>query len=207
MMAWYVLKKSALDMWDELLYAAVFNLIWVLGTLLFVTWPFVTFGLFYISKDISDGKGIKFKRFFEYGRQHWRPAYIWGGINLIVLILIWLNLNFYAGLDAQWAGLMQLFFIALAIIWGMLQLIVLAVYPRLVEPSFKLALRNATVITARYPLLVLTLLAVVILMVALTRFFSAVVLVLPFSAVAICSNNVVDVVLKREEDRQQEADD
>jgi uncharacterized membrane protein YesL len=205
-MIWHVLKKSVVDTWDELLYAIIYNFIWVVGTLLFVTWPFVTFGLFYTAKDISDGKGIKFKKFFAYGRQYWKAAYIWGGINLGVLVLLGLNLNFYAGINTQWAGLMQLFFIAVTLLWSLTQIMALGVYPRLLEPSFKLALRNSAVIAARYPLMMVLLLAVIILMAALSLVFSAVILVLPFSFVAIFANNAVGAVLKREEERQEEAD-
>jgi len=83
----------------------------------------------------------------------------------------------------------------------------LGVYPRLLEPSFKLALRNSAVIAARYPLMMVLLLAVIILMAALSLVFSAVILVLPFSFVAIFSSNAVGAVLKREEKRQEEADE
>lgn len=206
-MIWRVIKKSAIDTWDELLYAIIFNLIWLVGTLLLVPWPFVTFALFYIAKDIGDGKGIKFGNFFRYGRDNWKAAYIWGGINLAVLVVLWLNLNFYAGVDALWARLIQILFIAIIIFWSVLQLIVLALYPRLVESNFRLALRNAGVIVARYPLLPMVLIVTVVAMIGIVLLLNAIIFLLPFVFIAIVTNNLVGVVVNQELERREGSGD
>ncbi len=133
----------------------------------------------------------------------WRPAYIWGGMNLAIFVVLWLNLNFYAGLDAPWARVVQLFFIALAIFWAVLQLVVLGIYPRLVEPSFKLALRNSAVIMARHPVMILLLLVVIALFGVASMIFQVIVFLLPFSVTAIVANNIVEAIVKQEIERQE----
>lgn len=203
-MIWQVVKKSMVDSWDELLYVIVFNLIWLFGTLLIIPWPFVTFALFYTAKDIGEGKGIGFGKFFGYGRQTIKPAYIWGGINLVVLIGLWLNIRFYGGFEAQWAGMLQILLGAILFLWVFMQLITLGLYPRLIEPGFRLALRNAAVISARYPAMVVTLVAVIVILAVISVFFTAVAFLLPFSIIAILTNNAVEAMLKRELNHEEE---
>jgi len=199
-----VIKKSATDVWDELLYVMIFNVVWLVGAVSIIFWPFVTFGLFCIAKDIGDGKGIKFGNFFSYARQMWKPAYIWGGINLAMFVMLWLNLNFYGDLEAQRATrVAQLLIIALAIFWAILQLIVLGLYPRLVEPSFKLALRNAMVIMARQPLMILVLVVVIALLIVASVILQALIFLLPFSVIAVFTNNIVEAIVSQEIERQE----
>jgi hypothetical protein len=154
------LRKAGADVWEELLLLIVFNLIWWVGTLLIIPWPFVTFGLFFVGYDISQGKAIKLTSFFAHARRMWKVAYIWGGANVFVLAVIASNIYFYAGFAAGWVITLQVFMIALLTFWLILQLIALPLYPRLEEPSLKLALRNALVIAGHQPLLIFVLVAV-----------------------------------------------
>ncbi len=204
---WQIIKRGALDIWEELFYLALFNILWILGTLLLIPLPFCTFALFYILPEVSQGKGIKLGQFFAYGRQTWKQAYIWGGINLGAIFLLWANLVFYGNIQWQWAAVMQWFFLVVTLLWVMAQLVALPMYPRLEEPSFKLALRNAGVIMGRYPgyILVLALLVIVLLVVSL--------LLLPlfglitFAAIAAFANRMVGTLVEWELERVQPAAD
>lgn len=203
-MIFSAIKKSAIDAWDELLLLMIFNVIWVVGTALILPWPFVTFGLFYTVRDIGEGKGIKLNTFFNYGRQMLKPAYIWGGINLVILVALIGNLSFYGGFNAQWASLVQIFIMAVLFFWSLVQLIALALYPRLEEPSFKLAMRNAAVIIGRYPLPILALLLVITLLVVASVFFSALFFLITFSVIAVFINGVVSALIHQELKRLEE---
>lgn len=195
---WHILKKSTIDLWDEMLYMLLFNLIWLIGTILVLPWPFVTFALFGISRDVSEAKGIKFAHFFNYGREMLKPAYIWGGINLVALWLFWFNIRFYSGFNAQWAAVLQLFFISMTGVWLLLQFIAVALYPQLVEPSYKLALRNAAILLGKYPLVVISIALVIVAVLFITLFFPAFGFVMTFSFIAILITNMVKVLLKEE---------
>jgi hypothetical protein len=172
-MIWSIIRKSVSDVWEEMLYLIIFNAIWFIGALLILPLPFVTFSLFATVYDVGEGKGIKLGTFFGHGRQVWKPAYIWGGINLVILLLLWINLSFYAGIDAQWAAIVRIVIVAMAIFWTILQLLALALYPRLVEPRFKLALRNAAAILGLQPLVVLSLVVILILLGIVVLLFPA----------------------------------
>jgi hypothetical protein len=201
-MIWNIVKKSALDIWDEMLFLIIFNIIWLVGTLLVITWPFVTFGLFYTARDVGEGRGIHFSTFFSYGRSMLKPAYIWGGINLAVIIAVWFNLSFYRAIEASWASMITLFIISLSVCWVVLQLIALALYPRLVEPSFKLALRNAAVIVGRYPLPIFVLLIIVAVLLVVSVLFSALAILISFSIIAVLTNNLVETIVSQELERK-----
>jgi uncharacterized membrane protein YesL len=200
-MVWNVIKQSVRDVWEELLYLLVFNIIWLVGTLLIIPWPFVTFGLFFIAHDIGQGKGIKFSTFFTHARHMWKQAYIWGAISLGVMILLWFNLNFYANLKAQAADIAQIIFIGLTIFWLFIQLVILPFYPRLQEPGFKLALRNAVIVVGRYPLANLALSTIAVLIGALSSFFPAFAFLVAPAMIAITANRMVGAMIEREIER------
>ncbi len=203
-MVWNIIRNSAADIWDEMLYLMIFNIIWLIGLVLVVPWPLVTFGLFFTVYDIGESKGIGFGKFWGYARRMWQQAYLWGGINLAVLIIAWANLNFYTRIEAQWAALLQMFITALSLFWVILQLLILSFYPRLEQPGFKLALRNAGVAIGRYPLLIFFLIIIVVLILAIASFFPAVMLLGAVSIIAVVTNRIVDVVVKKEKQREEE---
>ena len=191
-----------MDLWDEMLFLIVFNVIWFLGVILIIPAPFVTFALFFLVRDVGEGRGIHFSTFFSYGWQNLKPAYIWGGINLVVLVAIWFNMSFYAGVEASWAVIVRLFIASLAISWVVLQLIALALYPRLVEPSFKLALRNGAVIVGRHPLPIIALVGIALILLIISVFFQALGVLVTFSVIAVLTNNMVEVIVSQELDRK-----
>jgi hypothetical protein len=91
--------------------------------------------------------------------------------------------------------------LGIAIFWFALQLIMLPLYPRLEEPGFKIALRNAAVLLARNPLPFLTMLLIVWVMVALTLMIQPCtwfVLLGVFSFTAVFCNRMVGAWVKKE---------
>jgi hypothetical protein len=117
-MMWTIIRNSAADFWDEMLFLIIFNVIWIIGLVLIIPWPLVTFGLFYTVHDIGEAKGIGFGTFWGYARRTWRQAALWGAINAGVLIIAWVNLRIYDRLEAQWAGLAQTLVVAVGLCWS-----------------------------------------------------------------------------------------
>jgi uncharacterized membrane protein YesL len=201
-----IFKKSALDVWEEALYLIIFNVIWFLGALLILPLPFLTFALFFTVYDISQGKGVKFGAFFEYGRQMWKQAYTWGVINLGVFVLAWINISFYRQIAAQWAAVIQMVIIAMTVFWAILQLVSLPMYPRLKEPGFRLALRNAAAVVGLQPLAIFSLIVIVGLVGIITLFFQAIVFLAAISIIAVTANRTVEEVLQRVMNKKEETE-
>jgi uncharacterized membrane protein YesL len=200
-MIWNALKGAGGDIWEELLYLIMFNVIWLIGSLFLLPIPLLTFGLVYIAHDIGQGKGIKFSTFFEHARRMWKQAYIWGGINLGLAIIVWLNLNFYAGFGTQWATTAQIVIIAITIFWSILQLLALPLYPHLKKPGFKLALRNASVVLGRYPGPVFMLLVIVAIIGVISSLFPPLAFLGALSMTAVVANRMVGAIVDREMER------
>jgi len=201
------LKNSVLDLWEEMFYALVFNIIWVVGTVLIIPWPFVTFGLFFTVYDVGQGKGIKLSTFFRHARRNLKPAYIWGGINLAIFVVLGTNIRFYEGLaqsGAQWAVYVRLVMIGLTVLWLVLQLIALALYPRLDQPDFKLALRNAAILIARYPTSMFTLAILTGLIILISAIFPALSFLAAAAFIAMMTNRIVEAMVARELKRQEQ---
>lgn len=201
-----IVKKSALDVWEEALYLIIFNVILFLGAVLILPLPFFTFALFFTVYDISQGKGINFGTFFTYGRQMWKQAYTWGVINLGVYVLAWINLSFYGQIAAQWAAIIQIVVLALTFFWTILQLVSLPMYPRLKEPGFRLALRNAAAVVGLQPLAIFTLIVITGLVGIITLFFQALAFLAATSIIAVAANRTVEAVLQRITGKKEETE-
>ena len=178
---WEIIKKSTTDLWDEMLYMLLFNVIWLIGTVLIIPWPFVTFGLFHIAAEVSEANGIRLSKFINYGRQMAKPAYIWGVLNLIGIALLWFNVTFYSGYTTQWAAILQLFFLSILAFWLLTMHLAVGMYPRLIEPSFGLALRNAAILVGRNQLVVLVIMLFIGLILFVSVLFPALLFLMTFS--------------------------
>ncbi len=196
---WMIIKNAIGDFWDEMLWLVIFNILWLICLVLIVPYPLATFGLFFVAQDIGEGKGIKFGQFFGYGLKFWRQAYLWGVINLVVLTIMWINFTFYGTVEAGWAVYAQMFMLALMVLWLVLQLFALAFYPRLVNPQYKLALRNAGIAMSRYPVLVLLLVVVLVVMGVLALFVPAIIVIGGAAIIALITNRIVATIVKKEQ--------
>jgi uncharacterized membrane protein YesL len=201
-MMWAIIKNSASDIWDEMFYLIIFNFISVVGALLVLPLPWVIFGLYFTVYDIGESKGIKLGTFFHHARRIWKQALLWGGINLGIWVIWWVNVDFYGRIGTQWATIAQMFTIALAIFWGILQLVALAFYPRLINPGFKLAQRNALISIGRYPHFVFVLLVLIVLILVVTYFVPVLLFLGAFAMIVVVANRVVDAMVKKEKLRQ-----
>lgn len=179
---WPIIKDTGVYFWEELFYLVIYNLLTVLtiapgvymlwtspnidppppptiyipmAILLMSLAPYMLFSLFSIVYEISEGKAIKFSTFFKGGRQMLKQAYIWWLINVGVLIVLIGNIAFYNSLDATWSVYAGMLFVGILVAWLLTQAFALTLYPRLIEPGFKLATKNAMVIIAKYPATIL----------------------------------------------------
>jgi uncharacterized membrane protein YesL len=176
--------------------------------MLILPFPFVIFGLFGAVCDIGEGRGINLGTLFSHAGRMWKQAYIWGGINLGVFIILFINIAFYSNVKTQWAAFAQILVIGFTLFWTVLQLVALPIYPRLREPGFRLAARNATVMIGRYPLPILILVAIIgVILLIWVIFRSLIVIILMggFSITAVVTNRMVEALLEKELKREPEA--
>ena len=193
-------KNSLQDMWDEAFYLVVFNLICVIST---IFCPFILFGLFATVHDVEQEKGIKIMTLFNHVRKTWQQAAIWGAINYALILVAWFNLSFYSQFNTTWAIFVQFVVISLLFSWGVIQLIMLAVYPHLSEPTFKLALQNATAIIGLYPLNIIVLTTITLCLLIISAIMPIVFIIMAIAFIATLTNRVVAAILKHELKKQE----
>ena len=167
----------------------------ILNLVLILPLTFFLFALYAVLFDARRGIHVEFKTYFGYLRTTWRQALIFGSINLMVALLIVWNLRFYGQFESEWAGIMQLVFVSVFLVWFILQLVMLPMYPRLEEPNFKLALRNSAGILGGYLIPAATLVILVIAFLALTLSFQVIGIFFTFSFIATMSEGIIGEVV------------
>lgn len=223
---WKILKQTAVGLWEELLYIVLFNFIvylpiLVAPNLIFMGWsgyplllplgvlcllalPPALFGLFHTTDQISKGNAIKFATFFDGARQSLKPAYIWGGINLVVIVLFVANIVFYFRVQASWGSMVSMFLFGVAVVWGVIQLLALSLYPRLITPGFKLAQKNALALAGMQPMLLLAIIVLTAVIIFLGIIVPLVMALLTISLVALLFSITTSELLKWAEKKDKE---
>lgn len=146
----------------------------IINILLFLPLVFFMFALYAVLYDGRQGIVISFKTYFRHLRKMWKQALVYGVINILFVILVSWNLRFYAQFEAAWAGIMQMLFLSISLVWATLQLVMLPLYPRLEKPTYRMALRNSVTITGRHLFSVLVLVVITAALLVLTYNFQAI---------------------------------
>jgi uncharacterized membrane protein YesL len=174
-----IIVKTLGDLWEEAFPLILFNMFWVagsvpglallgygaagpflslivLGLIALLPWPFVTFGLFFAAHEVVEEKVVSLKTFFQGGRQMWRQAYLWGGLNVLVMAILLSNITFYNSPASPIGNtaigpVVSALFAGITLSWLVWQEFVLAIYPRLETPALWPALRNAGILVLTQP--------------------------------------------------------
>lgn len=201
-LVWQVVKLTFLDFIEEIFLLILFNIFWCVSALLVVPLPFATVGLAWVAAEISEGRAIKLKTFFDGGQRYWKPAYLWGLINLVVWGIMFANVVFYSELSATWTLLVRSLILSVAILWGAMQLYVFPLLIRQEAPSLKLAYRNGLVLIGTRPVLTIVVVVLTLVSLLLSLMLTLPLVVLYFAFIAVLSNRAVAEALKAEEARQ-----
>ncbi len=129
----------------------VWNLLWLIFSLLLVTAPPAAAGLYYATNRLAHGKKANWRDFFTGLRQHFWMSWRWGLINLVVFFVLVSNYLFYGGFDGMWVTWVQGVFLALIALWLLLQTYT---FPLLLEQNdrrLRVAMRNSFVLYLKRP--------------------------------------------------------
>ncbi len=125
------------------------NVLWVIVSLPIVTIIPATAALFYATNRMAHGDNVGASTFIKGLRQWFWRSYLWGGLNLLVIVVLGVNLIFYTSVQATWATIATIAVASLLVLWLLLQV---SMFPLLLEqekPSLRLALRNSFVVWLR----------------------------------------------------------
>ncbi|MGD2205733.1 MAG: hypothetical protein PVH17_03045 [Anaerolineae bacterium] len=181
-----VVRFSLRDYWDEFVWLILLNLLWTLvavlplvplfalgnvapawvipaGLLLALPLPIVSGALCFVTNQVSRGKAVDWQTFVQGVRRYWLKSLIVAGINLIALILIAANLQFYSAiLQGSWTDFALSAWLVVGIYWLLVQVFWFSLILELKNESVLLALRNALAMVIVTPGFTLTLAVVMV---------------------------------------------
>jgi uncharacterized membrane protein YesL len=146
------------------------NLFWAFFTALVITAPAAAAGLYYTTNQLAHQKSISWRTFFEGFRQLFWLGWRWALMNLVVVVLLYVNIVFYGQFHTQWADFVQGLFITLSVFWAIVQVFT---FPLLIEQHdrrLRVALRNSLVVIMRRLGFVIGLLLVMIVLILISTF-------------------------------------
>src|SRR5512135_1035005 len=89
-----VVKLAFLDLLEEMFWLILFNLLLAVLGLLILPLPLMVAGLAWVASEIGQGKAIGWRTFVDGARRYWKPAYLWGLLNVVTWLIIIINYNF-----------------------------------------------------------------------------------------------------------------
>lgn len=143
----------------------VANLLWALFTLPVLTAPPAAAGLYYVTNQLAHDRPVTWRSFFEGFRQYFWISYRWGLFNLLILAILSSNIVFYSQVEGEIFFWVRAIFVALVLIWLLIQTYTFPLLIEQTEPRMLLALRNSVGLFAFNPKYALGI-AIVILLIA-----------------------------------------
>lgn len=141
------------------------DLIWVLATslLLSLPLPIVSGALCFVANQVSRGKAIGWGTFVTGLRRYWAKSLVVALINVVVLILIAMNVQFYGFiLQGSWTNFALSAWLVVGIYWLLTQVFWFPMILELENEKVFLALRNALAMVIITPGFSLTLAVVIV---------------------------------------------
>jgi uncharacterized membrane protein YesL len=108
-------------------------------------------------------------------RRYFGKAWIWGAVNLLSIVIVYVNVVFYQQWDSPVAPFFQTVVIMLAVMWYLTQFYALPFFMELKEPNVWTALRNGFFMMMASPFYAFALLILVVVLLA-----ASIIFVLPF---------------------------
>jgi len=173
------------------------NLAWLGLSLLVVTAPPATAGVYYLANQLAKGETVSFSLFVQGMRRYFGRSWLLAIIVLVISVLLVGNLLFYANFANQWVRLISVF-------WGYVLLFWLAMliylFPLLIEQETKsllLILRNAALLVLDNLAFTLTLGILLLLFLLLNVALAVPLLLIVMSGLAVIQSKALLTVLEK----------
>lgn len=167
MKAFTVMGRTIKAAYEELFLCVFLSLLWWVGTFLIVTAAPATLGLHRVANRMANYQRVDSGFFWEAARQYMGRGWLLYLLNLLIPAAVAFNIYFYLQSAATWMRI-----IAIAWLWILLLIVMMLqyIFPlfwQQDEPDVKLVLRNALLLSLRYPLYTLLMLLFQIVLIAI----------------------------------------
>lgn len=137
-----IIGQALRDWWDDWVNVVLVNLAWILSWFTIVLGPPATLGLYHVTNQLAHGQSRGLGGLWEGIRRYFWVSWLWFLLNLVVVLILTVNVWFYLGINAAWAGFLAVFVVALAVIWWIVQFYALGYLMEQKRKNLGLALRN-----------------------------------------------------------------
>lgn len=233
--ALHIVWQSLKAFWEDFVLLVILNIVWSLAILLMIvpqffllasdpilalvlslllSWPLpiISGGLCFVTNQIARERVVSWQTFFTGLRRYWAKSLAVALINLVVLGMLIVNIQFYAlALQGAWTSVVVIIWIILGIYWLLAQIYWFPMILELESEKMLLALRSALSLVLVSPgftlvlAVVMALLAVVCILLTLPAMLIMTSLLLLIANHAI-RNRLVFVQKKREKWDQDQAE-
>jgi uncharacterized membrane protein YesL len=156
-----VIGRSFVDWWDSWLDMVLVCIVWTLAQVTVILGPPATFGMYYVAYRLLNGESLGVRGLIEGGRKYFGKAWLWGLMNLAVMVVLVINVQFYSNVAAAWGLYLLIFILMLGFLWFCTQFYALPYFMEQDGKSLKVALRNGLLTTMAAPFFTLILMLVV----------------------------------------------
>jgi hypothetical protein len=172
--AWFVLRASVRDWWDDWVNWMLLGLVWVLCWLTIILGPPATFALVYAASYSQHEGQVASLR--ELAREAWKNAalsWLWMLINVVVLLIFWVDLNFALSDTTILQGIYLGLLVLLLFLWWCTQFFMVPFFFEFEKPNLWKALKNGILMTLAAPLYALVICGIGLVVMALSFVFVA----------------------------------
>ena len=209
MKALKVFWQAIQDLYEDLMLLAGVSVLWWLAVLLIVPGPPATAGLYYLAYRIVHEQRVEFSFFWEEFRRHFGKSWQLAGVNLLALVIMGVNFQFYLHMDnvLRYAAILWIY---LFLLWLAMQIYLFPLLFEMEEPRLWWILRNALMLSVVRPGYTLVLLILLLAATLLSSVLFLLVIVAWPALVALVSarslmSQIADIEASRAEPPAQES--
>jgi len=163
-----VIGTSFVDWWDSWLDMVMVTIVWFVAQLTIVLGPPATFGFYYVVyRMVTNGEATGLRGLFEGAKKYFGKAWIWGLINIAVVVLMYVNFTFYSNIEAFWSFSLVVLLGILSLFWLFTQFYAIPFLMEQEDKRLKVALKNGILTSLASPFFTFFVMIVVILIVFL----------------------------------------
>ncbi|MCS6773647.1 MAG: DUF624 domain-containing protein [Anaerolineae bacterium] len=157
-----VLWKTLQDLWGEMFYLVLMNLLTLVLMLLVIPGPPAWVALCAVCNRVANDYAISWETYFRAFRAHFLKAWLYSLASLVAIALIGLNFWWYGAVfgNQEWAQWVRGAWLAAAVFWVVINFYIVAFYLEQEDRRWRIAFRNALLTAGAFPLFTLALLIV-----------------------------------------------
>jgi uncharacterized membrane protein YesL len=168
MKAFLVMGRSFKALYDELFLWVWLSVLWWIGTVLILPAAPVMAGLHMAANRVANYKRVDSGFFYDSARQYIGKSWLLYALNLLMLAGVFFNIYFYFNSTAAWAQIVGIIWLWVLLLLLMASQYFFPLFWQQDEPSIKMILRNAFLLSIRYPLYTFLMLIFQILLVVIS---------------------------------------